>query len=162
MEPHFCTAGRRWLNMFMKYCNAPGCNQLIPHGAVYCKRHTIDRTADTAEQRRTYDAHHRNRKSKAFYNSMEWHIVRRQALTRDAGIDIYLYMKESRVVPADTVHHIVELAEDYTQRSSLDNLISVSEATHSMISKAYKDENKKETMQKTLRECLKQYLERTR
>lgn len=48
---------------------------------------------------------------------------------------------KGRVVPADTVHHIVELMEDYSKRCDLDNLISISEATHSMISKAYKAHN---------------------
>ena len=39
----------------------------------------------------------------------------------------------------------------------MDNLISISEATHSMISRAYKDAAKKATMQQTLRECMKKY-----
>lgn len=61
---------------------------------------------------------------------------------------------------ADTVHHIVELMEDYSRRCDLDNLISISEATHSMISKAYKDEIKKAQMQQTLRECISEYKKR--
>lgn len=96
------------------------------------------------------DAHCRNQTAKAFYNSSEWKATRARVLARDTGIDIYLYITEGRVVPADTVHHIVELMEDYSKRCDLDNLISISEATHSMISKAYKDEIKKAQMQQTL------------
>ena len=58
------------------------------------------------------------------------------------------------------MHHIVELMEDYSKRCDLDNLISISEATHSMISKAYKDEIKKAQMQQTLRECISEYKKR--
>lgn len=81
-------------------------------------------------------------------------------MARDTGIDIYLYITEGKVVPADTVHHIIELMEDYSKRCDLDNLISISEATHSMISKAYKDERKKAQMQHTLRECIREYKRR--
>ena len=107
-----------------------------------------------------YDAHCRNQTAKAFYNSSEWKATRARVLARDTGIDIYLYITEGRVVPADTVHHIVELMEDYSKRCDLDNLISISEATHSMISKAYKDEIKKAQMQQTLRECVSEYKKR--
>ena len=86
--------------------------------------------------------------------------ARGQALARDAGIDIYLYIAEGRIVTADTVHHIVELSEDYSRRCDLDNLISISEATHSMVSKAYKDTIKRKAMQQTLRECIREYQKR--
>lgn len=45
-------------------------------------------------------------------------------------------------------------------RTKTNNLISISEATHSMISKAYKDEIKKAQMQQTLRECISEYKKR--
>ena len=133
----------------MKYCNRNGCNKLVPYGVRYCKAHTIDRTAENRE-----------RHKEAFYNSSEWKAARARALARDTGIDIYSYITEGKVVPADTVHHIIELMEDYSRRCDLDNLISISEATHSMISKAYKDERKKAQMQHTLRECIREYKRR--
>lgn len=144
----------------MKYCNRNGCNRLVPQGVRYCAAHTIDKTAENRERHKEYDAHCRNQTSKAFYNSSEWSIARARALARDTGIDIYLYIMEGVVVAADTVHHIIELSEDYSKRCDLDNLISISEATHSMISKAYKDETKKAQMQQTLRECIREYKRR--
>lgn len=144
----------------MKYCNRNGCNKLVPYGVRYCKAHTIDRTAENRERHKEYDAHCRNQTAKAFYNSSEWKAARTRALARDTGIDIYLYITEGKVVPADTVHHIIELMEDYSKRCDLDNLISISEATHSMISKAYKDERKKAQMQHTLRECIREHKRR--
>ena len=145
----------------LKYCNRSGCNKLVPYGVKYCIDHTMDATTKNKERHREYDMHCRNKKAKAFYNSGEWRTVREKVLSRDAGIDIYLYIIEGRVVPADTVHHIVELSEDYSMRLDMDNLISISEATHSMISKAYKDAARKAAMQQTLRECVKEHQRRT-
>lgn len=144
----------------LKYCNRNGCNKLVPQGVRYCAAHTTTKTAENKERHKEYDAHCRNRTAKAFYNSGEWRAARARALARDTSIDIYLYIAEGRIVAADTVHHIIELSEDYSKRCDLDNLISISEATHSMISKAYKDATKKETMQQTLRECIQEYKRR--
>ena len=144
----------------MKYCNKTGCNKLVPQGVRYCAAHTIDKTAENKERHKENDAHCRNQTAKTFYNSSEWRTARAKALARDTGIDIYLYIMEGVVAAADTVHHIIELSEDYSKRCDPDNLISISEATHSMISKAYKDAAKKAAMQQTLRECIREYKRR--
>lgn len=144
----------------MKYCNRSGCNKLVPQGVKYCAAHTVNKTAENKERHKEYDAHCRDRKAKAFYNSAEWRAARARALARDTNIDIYLYITEGKVTPADTVHHIIELSEDYSKRCDLDNLISISEATHSMISKAYKDKARRAAMQQTLRECVREYKRR--
>lgn len=144
----------------MKYCNRTGCRRLVPQGVKYCVAHTLGKTEENRQRHKEYDAHCRNQTAKSFYNSAEWKAVRTRVLARDANIDIYLYIMEGRIVPADTVHHIVELSEDYSKRCDMDNLISISEATHSMISKAYKDEAKKKAMQQTLRECMSEYKKR--
>lgn len=144
----------------MKYCNKVGCRKLVPQGVKYCELHTINKTEENRQRHREYDAHRRNQKAKDFYNSAEWRAARVRALARDSNIDIYLYIMEGRIVPADTVHHIVELMEDYSRRCDLDNLISISESTHSMISRAYKDVTKKAAMQQTLRECIQAYKRR--
>lgn len=138
----------------MKYCNRNGCNKLVPQGVAYCKVHTYT----TAERHKEYDSSCRNQVSKSFYNSNEWKAARARALARDTGIDIYLYITEGKVAPADMVHHIIELTEDHSKRCDLDNLISVSNKTHkTVIDKAYKDSTKKAQMQDTLRECIEEY-----
>lgn len=144
----------------MKYCNKVGCKNLVPQGVKYCESHTINKTEENRQRHKEYDAHRRNQKAKDFYNSAEWRAARARALARDSNIDIYLYIMEGRIVPADTVHHIVELMEDYSRRCDLDNLISISEPTHSMISRAYKDVTKREAMQQTLKECIQAYKRR--
>lgn len=145
----------------MKYCNRNGCNKLVPQGVRYCTAHTISKTEENKERHKEYDTHCRDKKAKTFYNSAAWRAARARALARDTNIDIYIYITEGKVVPADMVHHIIELSEDYSKRCTLDNLISVSSKTHkTAIDKAYKDKIKKEQMQQTLRECIEQYKER--
>lgn len=144
----------------MKFCNRTGCNRLVLQGVKYCTAHTVGKTEENRQRHKEYDAHCRNQTAKAFYNSSEWKAARARVLARDTNIDIYLYIMEGKIVPADTVHHIIELSEDYTKRCDLDNLISISEATHSMISRAYKSTAKKEAMQQALRECIKEYKKR--
>jgi hypothetical protein len=79
-------------------------------------------------------------------------------MARDAGIDVYIYMTEHRVVPATLVHHIVELREDYSKRCRLDNLISVSEATHEgAIRQAYSKPDTRRAMQEALRQAVREW-----
>jgi len=144
----------------MKYCNRNGCNKLVLQGVGYCKAHTITKDIENKERHKEYDAHCRNQTAKAFYNSAEWKAARARALARDTNIDIYLYIKQGVVIPADTVHHIIELMEDYSKRCDINNLISISDATHSMVSKAYKDEARKAQTQQALRECIAEYRRR--
>lgn len=142
--------------MLMKYCNRCGCNHIVPQGVMYCKVHTETQ----AERHKEYDQVRRNKKAKTFYNSPGWRTVRQIALIRDNYIDVYLYVTEGRVVPAQHVHHITELEENYSKRLDLDNLISLSAGSHSKISKMYKDAGQREEMQKTLRDCLREYKKR--
>lgn len=145
---------------FVKYCNAAGCSRLVPLGVKYCDVHTAARAAGNKERHKKYDMYKRNQEAKAFYNSTEWQYTRAAVLARDNHIDIYLYIMENRAVPASTVHHITELSEDYSKRCDMDNLISVSEQTHSIVGKAYNDKKRKKHMQDTLRGCLREYKKR--
>lgn len=106
------------------------------------------------ERHQEYDRHRRDKKAKAFYGGASWRATRARVLARDVGMDIYLYITTGAVVPANTVHHITELSEDWEQRYNPENLISVSEATHSMLSIAYKDAAKRQQMQEALRQCM--------
>lgn len=147
---------------YMKYCNRCGCNQKVPQGVAYCKKHTITQAEKNRERHKEYDTHCRDRTAKGFYNSDAWKVARAAALARDNGIDIYLYIVEGVIVPANMVHHIVELKEDYSKRCDVDNLISVSDHTHkTVIDKAYKDDISRAQMQHTLRECIARYRQQT-
>ncbi|MFG6393835.1 MAG: HNH endonuclease [Lachnospiraceae bacterium] len=144
---------------FLKYCSMQGCGRLVPLSVKYCKVHAAARAAAGRERHKMYDKHKRNQEAKAFYNSTEWKYVRAAVLARDNNIDVYAYIIEGRTVPATTVHHITELSEDYSKRCDFNNLISVSEQTHSMIGKVYSSKRKK-NMQKILKNCLREYKKR--
>lgn len=137
-----------------KFCAHPGCNKVIDITKTYCDRHTVTK----AQKDREYDAKHRDRKAKAFYNSKAWHIVRQRVLTLDNHIDLYLYATERRIVKASLVHHIIEYREDPSKGLDPNNLISVSEETHEKtIKQAYANEESKREMQDQLRKAIKEY-----
>ena len=89
------------------------------------------------ERHREYDKYSRDKKSKDFYGSREWEAARQEALDLDGGIDVYLYMTEGAIIPADTVHHIIPLKESWERRTDPDNLMSLSHGTHSKIEHFY-------------------------
>lgn len=80
---------------------------------------------------------------------------RAAALDTDGGIDVYLYMTEGIVVVADMVHHIIPIRDDWNKRLDVDNMMSLSSDTHSMIEQMYK-KNKSEMIRK-LQEMIKEY-----
>ncbi len=144
--------------MLKKYCNHPGCNTLIDYNEKYCQKHKKTARADQKE----YDMYMRDKEAKKFYNSKAWKIIRRKALIKQQGIDVYLYVTQGKIVTAEHVHHIVERSEDASKALDIDNLICLSGSSHSMISKLYKQspEQKKAT-QKLLRDVLKKYYKMT-
>ena len=139
---------------FKKFCSHCGCSRLIDCTERYCDVH---KKRDKAESDKQYDKHQRNKESKAFYNSTAWKRKRQQILIRDKGIDVYVYMTEGRVVKAEHVHHIVEIDEDPSLALIDDNLISLSAATHSIISGVYKEARKRQQMQAKLRALLRDF-----
>lgn len=76
----------------------------------------------------------------------------------DEGMDVYLFMTEGKLVPADTVHHIIPLQDDWQKRMDINNLMSLSHETHSMIEQMYKKE--KTGTQKKLQKMLSEYRNR--
>jgi 5-methylcytosine-specific restriction endonuclease McrA len=65
-----------------------------------------------------------------FYHSPEWANVRKQVLIRDRNIDQTELMEHGRIIPGNTVHHIVELRNNWNARFELDNLETISPANH--------------------------------
>ncbi len=102
-----------------------------------------------------YDRYSRDKKADNFYHSIEWELTREVALLLDKGIDAYLYMTSGQVVLADMVHHIEPLKDNWVRRCDIDNLISLSNDTHSIIEAMYKKD--KEGTMKLLHEMLKEY-----
>ncbi len=115
--------------MIYKICTS--CGKKIPEGTTCpCRRKR------KAEGDRQYDKNQRDKKATAFYRSAEWQSTRQRILNRDQ-IDVYMYMTKGKVMPADTVHHIIPLKEDWSKRLDSTNLISLHHDTHSMIEREY-------------------------
>lgn len=141
--------------MLKKYCNHTGCNKLIPATESYCEKHK--NTA--AVSQKEYDQKIRDKESKRFLNSSAWQTIRKQTLIRDQGLDIYLFVTEHRIVRADHVHHIIPRADKPECALDINNLISLSNDTHSYIESQYrKSKEAKTATQKKLKEILKVYL----
>jgi 5-methylcytosine-specific restriction endonuclease McrA len=54
---------------------------------------------------------------------------------RAGGMDEYVYATEGRVIPGDTVHHIIPLSEDVGKAFDEANLICLSRYTHDVVVK---------------------------
>lgn len=134
-----------------KICNACGCNTVIGCGEKYCERHKAERQRD----HRHYDRNVRNKDAKKFYDSVAWQKTRKRVLARDQGIDVYIYVREQRIVAAQHVHHIIPREENKNKQYDLRNLISLSHSTHSIVEKRYKQgAMEKKQMQDELKQCL--------
>lgn len=128
------------------YKRCSRCGKRIPSGSTcQCSR----------LRHKEYDRYSRDQKSRRFYNSKEWETGRAAALDADGGIDVYLYMTQGIIVAADMVHHIIPLRDDWNRRTDIDNMMSLSSDTHSIIEQMYK-KNKSEMIKK-MQEMIKAY-----
>lgn len=65
-----------------------------------------------------------------FYRSKAWLAVRLQVLNRDNYIDQYELVENNRIIPGNTVHHIIPLRERWDLRADIRNLEVISRANH--------------------------------
>lgn len=68
----------------------------------------------------------------AFYKSKEWKFLRLEALQRDNYLCVEC-LKNGKITPADTVHHIKPLRIDQTGAEDLNNLETVCRACHNKL-----------------------------
>lgn len=106
-----------------KPCKVPACRNLTVD--KYCEDHKDKAKQDT----RYYDQHLRDKRSRAFYKSIEWLRVRAQALIRDHYL-CQQCLTEKRITPADMVHHIHPVKTHWHLRLVLANLISLCNPCH--------------------------------
>ena len=128
------------------YKRCSRCGKRLPEGT---------RCSCQKKRHQEYDRYSRDGKSKKYYNSKEWELARAAALEADGGIDVYVFMTTGQIVLADTAHHIIPLKDDWNKRNDIENLMSLSHDTHSIIEKKYKKD--KDKMQAELKEMLKQF-----
>ena len=65
-----------------------------------------------------------------FYRSKPWLAVRQQVLNRDNYIDQFELVENNRIIPGNTVHHIIPLRERWDLRADIRNLEVISKSNH--------------------------------
>lgn len=65
-----------------------------------------------------------------FYRSKPWLAVRQQVLNRDNYIDQFELIENDRIIPGNTVHHIIPLRERWDLRADIRNLEVISRSNH--------------------------------
>lgn len=112
----------------LRPCAHPGCPNLVREGR-YCSEHQHKEHERRREVQEAYDHQQRDAKTTEFYASSAWRAVRRMALRRDKWL-CQDCLKRGRVQPADTVHHVVEVKDDWSRRLELGNLVSLCAGCH--------------------------------
>ena len=136
----------------MKLCR---CGKVIPQGTRYCESCEKRQEHYVRDKNRYYDKHKRNKRSRDFYNSPEWVKTREYILAKYKGLDLYAYFILNKIEYADTVHHVIELNEDWDRRLDITNLFPLTAARHNIIDGLYKRD--KEGTQRLLFELLKRW-----
>ncbi|MGV3285797.1 HNH endonuclease signature motif containing protein [Bacillus wiedmannii] len=106
-----------------KSCAYPMCINLTTE--QYCEKHKQEAT-------KTYDKYQRDNQTTAFYKSVGWRITRAKALVRDCYL-CQRCLKDKKLTPADMVHHIVEVKEDWSKRLDINNLESLCNSCHNKV-----------------------------
>ena len=135
------------------------CGRLIPQELRRCPE--CEKKENESESRHVeYNRHRRNKKTAAFYTSGEWRKVRALTLSTYDGIDMYAYYVQHTIEPAEMVHHIVEIEDDWSRRLDITNLFPLSNKNHGIISALYRrDAATKRRTQEQLREILRRHWE---
>lgn len=91
------------------------------------------------------------------YHSTRWQKMRETVLSYYGYRDV-VELARGRIVPAETVHHIIPTSEDPSLFYSFGNLIPVSRATHEEVHARYRESDKaKRDEQEHLKELVHEY-----
>ncbi|MSS43154.1 HNH endonuclease [Anaerosalibacter bizertensis] len=131
------------------------CGKVIDYNKRYCDDCRDKYKKEKIERNRYYDKHIRDKKATSFYNSTEWIKTREYILNKYKGLDLYAFFILKEIIYADTVHHIVELKEDWNRRLDLDNLIPLNDISHKKIHGMYLKD--KEGTQRLLFELIERW-----
>lgn len=118
-----------------KLCSYSGCNVLVDYGTKYCYKHRTKDKERYKDYRRSRLRDEEEKARQEFYNSVEWKNIRDLAIKKCFGIDIVEYYKTGQIIMGYTVHHIVELKDDWEKRLDINNLIYLSQENHVKIHK---------------------------
>jgi len=118
------------------------CGAIIDYADRCCSKCMSSNKSEKAESNRQYDNKRKDDKEYRFYHTNEWLRLRAYILNRYNHIDLYSYYINNKIIVANTIHHVVEVRDDWSKRLDVDNLFTCSIETHSLIHVLYKqDEN---------------------
>lgn len=141
----------------LKKCSRQGCNKILDDGVKYCDRHQIEFEKEQKKRNKEYRQNREDGRENKFYSTDNWIRLRDTARVRFKGLCLICYFKD-KIEPLYTIHHIVEVKEDWDCRLDIDNLIAVCQHHHRKIhdeyDKSYKDKKK---MQKILFSLLEKF-----
>lgn len=118
----------------MKLCR---CKKLIDPSLGMCEECEVKYRAYRSEYYRQYDDG-KDKEISSFYKSVEWLRVRQVVLNKYHGLDVYDYVVNNKITYAETIHHIVEVTDDWYRRLDIGNLIPLSFKNHKVIHELYK------------------------
>lgn len=136
----------------------PKCNRVVELTQKYCDDCQRKVNEFKKRQSKQYDTKVRNstanKRFTTFYKSDPWQATRTFVINK-YSFDIYEYYKTGKIFPAETVHHIIELKDDWNRRLDIANMIPVTLSNHSKIHLLYKRDKKR--YQALLFELLEKY-----
>ncbi|CEJ74237.1 HNH endonuclease domain-containing protein [[Clostridium] sordellii] len=136
--------------MLKKFCR---CGKIISQSKSRCDKCESKYINNKRKSYKVYNSKNRNKNIDAFYHTDEWEEKRIYILIKYNYVDLWdFFVNGKETTEANTVHHIVEVTEDYEQRLDNLNLIPVSTKSHNKIHSLYRKD--KESTQKKLRDIL--------
>ena len=120
--------------MAKKICNYSGCNNIIKFDETYCSKHSFNKNND---RNKIYKVIRKDKAEQAFYNSKEWHIVRKNVISRDLGL-CKVCLSKNRIRVAYVVHYIIELKESRELGLRTSFLFSLCNSCHQEIHAKYR------------------------
>lgn len=110
------------------------------------------------ERYKVYDKYCRNKDRAEFYHSKSWKTLSAMCKARANGLDIYELIVNNRFVKGTLSHHIEELKDNKSRALDINNLIWISDKTHTYIHSQYdKSDEDKLSMQNKLFDILNKY-----
>lgn len=108
-------------------CSKAGCPNLTTER--YCAEHAYIAAEQERNRYKHYDQYQRDAKTRKFYNSKEWKLLRQQALIRDKGLCLDC-LEQKEITMATEVDHIIPIKVRWDLRLKLSNLRSRCDRHH--------------------------------
>lgn len=126
------------------------CKHKIPYGTKCTCEINMKK-----EKYKLYKHDRTDKKEQKLYSSKEWIGLRNYIRGYYNGLDIWAYYEKNQIIQGNTVHHIIEIKDNWDERLNSNNLILLSDSSHKEIHRLYL-KNKIET-QKKLFELIKRF-----